>query len=293
MSEPREPLRRIVVVGDGPLGTMAALALRRTLPTAQVVVIGLPPHPASFAERSPGALPFSLWLLERIGVSEEELIQQCGGSHRLTMRYIVKDSEKVAAYGAEVDPRKHTGFARNWGSGPRNVSQPAAPGSLAEILAANGRFAPPPPGAQSPLANVEYTLRWHAGALRDLLARKAQAIGVQRVEGAISALRPDGQGGVAALAIADAGEIEADLFVDCSGPRAVMLSALADARRIDWSVELPVAGVMFAPPGQPMAVLEDRLTMTDSGWRWDVPGRDGLAAILAVAAGAKRLRGCG
>lgn len=288
MSEPREPLRRVVVVGDGPLGAMAALALRRALPATQVVVIGVPPHPASFAERSPGALPFSLWLLERLGISEEELVQKCGGSHRLAMRYVAGDWQKVAAYGAEVDPRKHSGFARDWGNGPRNASQPAPPGSLAEILAASGRFAPPSPNGESPLASVEYAMRWNAGALRGLLAEKAQAAGVQRVAGPISALRPDGKGGVAALAIAGAGEIEADLVVDCSGPEAAALSGLPDAGRIDWSRELPVVGAVFGPSGHPMAALDDQLTLTESGWRWDVPGRDGLASILTVAEGASR-----
>lgn len=284
MSEAREPLRRIVVTGDGPLGVLAALALKRALPGAHVLVVGTPPDAGAFAERSPTALPFFLRLLARLDMSEEELVLQCGGSHRLVTRYLRGDAQGVAAYGEEVDPRKHTGFARNWGAGPRNASQFAPPGSLAEILAANGRFSPPSPGAQSPLAGVEYALRWHAGALRDLLANKARGAGVQRVVGAVSAVQPDEKGSLASIAIEGVGEAEADLFVDCSGPGAAILSRLPEARRIDWRSELPVRGVMFGQSGQPMAALEDRVTATDAGWRWDVAGRDGLATILSVLA---------
>jgi len=286
MSEAREPLRRIAVAGDGPLGALAALALKRALPGAQVLVIGTSPDPAAFGERSPTALPFSLRLLARLGVNEEELVLKCGGSHRLAIRYLHGEEQGVAAYGEEVDPRKHTGFAKNWGGGPRNASQLAPPGSLSEILAANGRFSPPAPGAQSPLAGIEYALRWHVGALRALLADKAREAGVQRMAGAISAVRPDGRGGTAAVSVEGTGEIEADLFVDCSGPAAAILSHLPEAKRLEWSRELPLRAVMFGQPGQPIAALEDRVTATDCGWRWEVAGRDGLAAILGVAAGA-------
>jgi tryptophan halogenase len=51
MSEPRELPQRIVVAGDGPLGVLAAIALRRALPRTDVGVVAIPADPAAFAER--------------------------------------------------------------------------------------------------------------------------------------------------------------------------------------------------------------------------------------------------
>ncbi len=58
MSIPREPLRRIVIVGGGQVGVLAAIAMRRALPVCEVVLVGAAPSPASFADWSPTALPF-------------------------------------------------------------------------------------------------------------------------------------------------------------------------------------------------------------------------------------------
>src|SRR5690349_5021176 len=127
MSAAREVPRRIVVAGHGPLGVLAAVALKRTLPTTEVTIIGTPPDPAALAERSPTALPFAGGLHERIGVTEGELVRRCGASHRLVTRHLgwgEPRHEGIAAYGAEVDPRLNTGFSRSWGSGPRNASSP-------------------------------------------------------------------------------------------------------------------------------------------------------------------------
>src|SRR5690606_37882377 len=127
----------------------AAVALKLAVPTTEVVVIGLPPDPAALGESSTGGLPFAGRLHERLGIADEELVRRCGASYRLVNRYLgwgAEGHEGVAAYGAEVDPMLDTGFARNWGAGPRNASSASPPGSLAEMLAAAGRFAPPPPG---------------------------------------------------------------------------------------------------------------------------------------------------
>ena len=70
MSEARELPQRIVVAGDGPLGVLAAIALRRALPRAEVVVVAIPPDPAAFAERFGTALPFTNRLHDRLGITE-------------------------------------------------------------------------------------------------------------------------------------------------------------------------------------------------------------------------------
>ena len=139
MSEARELMRRVVVAGDGQLGVLAAIALKRAYPACEVVVIGAPPDPAAMADRMPTALPFTNKLHDRLGIDEERLVREAGASHRLIVRYRGwggPEQEGTAPYGAATDPRLRTGFARAWGIGPRNESATPPPGSLAEVLAA-------------------------------------------------------------------------------------------------------------------------------------------------------------
>jgi tryptophan halogenase len=289
MSEPRELPRRIVVAGDGPLGVLAAIALRRALPRTEVVVLAIPPDPAAFAERIGTALPFTNRLHDRLGIEEEDLVRQAGASHRLVMRYFGgggPEQHGAAAYGAAIDPAMKTAFAREWGGGPRNAGTGAPPRSLGEVLAAAGRFAPPSGEADAPLAEVDYALRWNVPAYRAHLIGIAQKLGVRHERGRATASRPDGAGGIAALAIEGAGELAADFFVDCSGSGAALLSELPQMQWIDWRPRFHARGLAIAAAGPPMVALEDRATWTALGWRWEIGGRDGRQDLLAVPAGA-------
>jgi tryptophan halogenase len=282
---PRELPRRIVVAGDGQLGALAAIALRKSLPGTEVLVIGTPPDPAALADRSPTALPFTNRLHDRLGIEEDRLVREAGASHRLVVRYLGwggAGHEGVAPYGAVIDPKLKTGFARAWGGGPRNASTEAPPGSLAEVLAAEGRFQPPSGEPNSPLADVDYALRWNVPAYRDLLVREARRLGVQHVRGAIGAAKPNNQGGIAAVALEGVGTFEADLFVDCTGPAATLLSQLPGAVREDWGAALPIRALLFGKPGEPRLDLEDRVAISSVGWLSELSGRDGHQAMVAM-----------
>ena len=289
MSEPRELPERIVVAGDGPLGVLTAIALRRAMPRTEVIVLAIPPDPAAFAERIGTALPFTNRLHDRLGIEEEDLIRQAGASHRLVMRYFGgagREWHGAAGYGEAIDPAMKTAFAREWGGGPRNAGTSALPRSLGEVLAAAERFAPPSGAADSPLAEVDYALRWNVPAYRAHLIGIAQKLGVHHERGRATAARPDGTGGIAALAIEGSGELAADLYVDCSGSGAVLLSELPQMQWIDWRSRFPTRGLAIAALGPPMVELEDRVTWTPLGWRWELAGRDGRQALLGVPAGA-------
>lgn len=288
MSESRERLGRIVIAGGGQVGAITALALKRALPQAEVTVVGMPGHPAAYADQASTALPFTNRLHDRLGLAEDVLVRRAGASHRLLTRYIDWSAEGAAGampHGAQVDPQLRTRFAAEWGGGNRNASSRSIAGSLAEVLADAGRFAVPPGDAPSPLDDIDYALRWHMPAYRDLLVEMAQAVGVGHVAGRIEGFVPDRAGGIAALDVAGHGPLAADLFVDCSGPEALLLSALPGAGREDWGDHLPVRRVLHARPGQAMLALEDRFTLLPEGWLAEVAGRDGLHVALGLREG--------
>lgn len=289
MSEARELPQRIAVAGDGPLGVLAAIALRQALPSTEVIVIAIPPDPASFAERIGTALPFTNRLHDRLGIEEEALVRQAGASHRLAMRYFGgggPGQQGAAGYGASIDPAMKTAFAREWGGGPRNAETGASPRSLGEVLAAAGRFAPPSGEADSPLAELDYALRWNVPAYRDLLIRMAHNLGVRHEPAVITGVVPDGSGGIAALVMESGTQLPADLYLDCSGSGAVLLDQLPEHRWIDWRGTFHARGLAIAAPAGPMLALEDRATWTPLGWRWEIAGRDGRQTLLAVPEGA-------
>jgi tryptophan halogenase len=285
MSEARELPRRIVVAGAGQLGVLAALALRKALPATEVTVVGGEVDPGALADRFGTALPFTNRLHDRLGIAEEELVRRCGASHRLVMRYsgwAGPGSQALAAYGAVIDARMKTAFAREWGGGPRNAGVGSPAGSVGEVLADANRFAPPPPGSDHPLADVDYALRWSVPAYRDLVIALAERAGVKYVDGAPREVIYDGNGTVTAIAVEGAGDITGDFFVDCTGPRAHILSCVPGFQRHDWEAILPERRVLVSKPGRGMLALEDRLTLTPAGWLQQYAGRDGLLGMIGL-----------
>ncbi len=288
MSEPRALPRRIVVVGGGQVAIVAALALRRALPATDVLVIGTPFDPAAIADHAASALSFTNRFHDDLGIDEAAMIRRAGASHRLVTRYFGfggAGQVGVAAYGAPADPALKAVFFREWGGGPRNAATGRPAFSVAEALADSGRFATPTGDPGDPLLDLDYALRWNAPAYRDLLIEAARARGVQYRPGTVSDVAPDGQGGAAAVTVDGVGEVAADLFIDCTGPRAALLSRLPDARRLSWQEALPVRGLIHLPQGGPMAALEDRVSMTQAGWLMETAGRDGKATLLGVPQG--------
>jgi tryptophan halogenase len=287
VSAAREPLRRVVVVGGGQVGVLAAIALRRALPGCEVVVVGDQPGPAAFADWSPTAMPFTNKLHDRLGIAEAEIVIRAGGSYRLVTRYGGwggAGHSGVLAYGEALPPALKTAFAREWGQ-VRQPGEGVPPvGSLAAVLAEAGRFAPPPPGEPTPISSVDYALRWHPAAYRAELIQQAEALGVAYAGGTIDRVEAGECNAIAAIGLAGQGMIPADLFLDCSGPQASLIAAHPRFAFTDWSASLPTRHVYCAAPAASGIALEDRLSLTARGWLSEVTGRDGVHLTLGTAA---------
>jgi tryptophan halogenase len=101
----------------------------------------------------------------------------------------------------------------------------------------------------------------------------AEADGTRRVEGKIAEVQLDGESGNIAALLLDSGErIEGDLFVDCTGFRALLIEGALHVGYDDWSHQLPcdsaiaVQTASVRPP-----VPYTRAIAHDAGWQWRIP----------------------
>jgi tryptophan 7-halogenase len=287
-SQPRELPRAVLVVGDGQVGVLTAIALRQALPTTTVTVIPSPPDNAAFADRIGTAMPFTNRLHDRLGILEMDLVQKAGASHRLVTRYRGwggVDHEDVSGYGSG-NPALGNAFTGHF-EGVRNSGQAAETRMLtpAAALAATGRFCPPDGDPNSPLATIDYALRWNVTAYRDLLIAQAMNIGIQYAPMLPVDVQHNEQGDIAAVILGDnGGAIAADLFIDCTGPLRWLMNRMAGAALDSWADHLPCDRVLIAAPGEPVLALEDRMILTPHGWMGEIGGRDGVQRIFAFPA---------
>jgi tryptophan 7-halogenase len=283
--KPRDFPKAILIVGDGQVGVVTAIALRMALPTTQVTVIPCPPDGAAFADHIGTAMPFTNRLHDRLGIDEMDLVQKAGASHRLVTRYrgwSGTEQDQLSGYGSG-NPALGNAFTGHF----EGIRRPGPDAdqlvlSPAVALTMTGRFCPPDGDLHSPLAAIDYALRWNIATYRDLLIGKATQLGVQYAPHLPVGVQHAENGDIAAVVLNDnAGTIAADLYVDCSGPSRWLIGRMPGVTLDNWSAHLPCDRVLLAAPSDPVLALEDRLTLTPDGWLSEIGGRDGVQRLFA------------
>jgi tryptophan halogenase len=263
----REPLGTVAVVGDGPTGLAAAIALRRALPRCAITVIPAPADPAALADRTAALTPRSNAFLRQIGIHEEALVVRAGASHRL-------GTELLGWTGGE------TRAVHPFGAAPPPDVEGTA---VSAALALADRFAHPSDDPASPLSDIDYALRLNPQAYTRLLGALAVHLGIVRCPAGFAAAACDASGSIARIRLTDGEDVTADLFIDCSGPAALVASALLPEPRVDWSLHLPVDRLLFPlDAAAPRITGLDSIAATSLGWRTEVRGRDVTHTVFAT-----------
>jgi tryptophan halogenase len=137
-----------------------------------------------------------------------------------------------------------------------------------EVRAADARkFAHLPDDA------INYAYQLDSTLYARFLRAMAEEHGVRRVEGKIADVELDpASGDIAALRLESGERLEGDLFLDCTGFRALLIERALHAGFDDWSHYLPcdsAIAVQTASVEPPVPFT--RAIAHDAGWRWRIP----------------------
>lgn len=259
-------LQTIVIVGDGQVGLAAAIALRRALPRADIVVTAYTPDPSALADRTSSSQPRTNAFHAHIGLEEKAIMLRCGGSHRLASRFL------------------------NWRpSGPLYLhaygAHSASGLSVTQALADANRFALPSDDSQSPLSDIDYALRFDQRAYRSFLTAFALHLGIKLHDSRFVAAVRNESGDIGHISLANGTRINADLFIDCSGPQRLLFNAAACASFEDWSAMLPCNHVILTHRvDEPALSVSDSISAHDWGWQSSSFGRHGTQHMAAFNA---------
>jgi tryptophan 7-halogenase len=277
MSVARDLPVRIVVAGQGQVGLITAIALRKALPICEVIIVGTPLDASAIADSIGTSLPFTNNFHTQLQIQERNLIREVGASHRLVTRYFGwggPDSEYTACYGYGFNPVKSS-LDQN-----SSDSQKTGSTTISELLAKENRFS-----SETLPAEFDYALRWNVEAYRNHLISHAMRIGVSYIESPILDITADDKGGILAVTLKNSVKITADFFFDCTGSSASLFSKVTTSSWIDWSDILPVRSLWRKNNGPVAISLEDRVTLTPIGLLSEMVGRDGISTILACPQG--------
>jgi tryptophan 7-halogenase len=274
-----DPIRKIVIVGGGTAGWMAAAALSRTIGgNPQIEIELVESDEIGTVGVGEATIPQINLFNTLLGIDEPEFVRATHATYKLGIEFV--DWTRIGhryvhPFGFYGHDMLGVEFHHFWLKGrmlgdpaPLDAYSPCVMGGLA------GRFAHPRPDLpNSPLAKLGYAFQFDAGLYARFLRRIAQSGGVRRTEGRIVDVEHDAQTGlVAAVRLASGMQVAGDLFIDCSGFRGLLIGEAMGASFEDWTRWLPCDRAVAVPceNGGDRRPLT-RSTARAAGWQWRIP----------------------
>lgn len=125
---------------------------------------------------------------------------------------------------------------------------------------------------ESPIGHIAHAFHFDASLYARYLRAFAEQHGVKRTEGRIVDVQSREDGGIESVTLEGDRTIAADLFIDCSGFRALLIEQTMKTGYEDWSHWLPCDRAMAVPCTRVAPLTPyTRSTAHESGWQWRIP----------------------
>jgi tryptophan halogenase len=271
-------VKRVVIIGGGTAGWMAAAALAKVM--GQHVVIRLV-ESAAIGTIGVGeaTVPHLKLFNDLLGIDDIAFVKQTQGTFKLGTQFV--DWARIGdnyfhGFGTLGHDVSLLPFHQFWVKARRlGLADELSAYSLHTLAAPQNKFmtsAMDVPKA-SPLADIAYAYHFDAGRYAQYLRGYAEQRGVRRTEGKVVDATLRGEDGFVEAIVLDSGErIAGDLFIDCSGFRGLLIEQHLHAGYEDWRQWLPcdravtVASEVAHHPPTPYV----RCSAATAGWFWRI-----------------------
>ncbi|MGN6376616.1 MAG: tryptophan halogenase family protein [Sphingomonas sp.] len=274
-----DALRRLVIVGGGTAGWMAAAACARiagALPGLEITLIES--DEIGTVGVGEATIPQIVLFNAMLGIDEAAFVRETNATYKLGIEFV--DWTRIGHryihtfgfYGLDMNGIEfHHFWLKGRALGDRT---PLDHYSLGAVGGLAGRFAHPRPDQpKSPLSKIGYAFQFDASLYARFLRRLAEAGGAKRIEGRIVDVARDGEReGVRSVTLASGTIVEGDLFIDCSGFRGLLIEQTLGAGFEDWSRWLPcdrAYAIACSLAGDRLPLT--RATARPAGWQWRIP----------------------
>jgi len=270
-------IRDIAIVGGGTAGWMAAASFAAILTKAGCRTRLIESEDIGTIGVGEATIPPIMDYIRTLGMDENDLIRQTRATFKLGIRF----TDWTRMGHSYFHPFGQTGFemvgipfSGYWMKMLKDgKAAPLEEYSLQAMAAERGKFMRPVTAANSPLQGITYALHFDASLFARYLRGYAEARGVIRTEGKVREvnLRPE-DGFIRSLTLESGETVEADLFIDCTGFRGLLIEQALKTGYEDWTRWLPcdrAAAVPCERTGPPPShTLAHAL---ENGWQWRIP----------------------
>lgn len=272
------PVTSVVIVGGGTAGWMTAALLSRLLSKVSIKLIES--DEIGIIGVGEATIPHIRTFWELAGLDQNEMIHETKASFKLGIQFVdwgAPGESYVHGFGKIGRDMLWLHTHQLW-----LAARQRAPGSVGPlddyalncVAALKNRFCfADRSNPQSPLADLDFAYHFDASLFARYLRAQCEARGVERLEGKIVdvALRPD-DGFVDHVVLADGRQVGGDLFVDCSGMRALLIGDALGIGYESWGHWLPCDRAQAVPCESVVPLTPyTRSTARSAGWQWRIP----------------------
>ena len=269
-------IRRVLIVGGGTAGWMTAAMLSHALRQDCAVTL-IESDDIGTVGVGEATIPPIRIFNQTLGIDERDFIKATQGTFKLGIEFVGWGAEEsryfhpFGPYGRDFDMvALHQYWLKARADGD---TTPLDDYAMAWVMAKSGKFAHPSPDQRNVLSTFDYAYHFDAGLYAKYLRGFAEQRGVTRIEGKIADVALNGDTGfVESVTLEDGRTFEADLFIDCSGFRGLLIEGALKTGYEDWSQWLPCDRAVAMPcenVGDPTPYT--RSTAREAGWQWGIP----------------------
>ena len=283
------PLSSIVIVGGGSAGWMTAAALACNIRQNCSITL-IESEEIGTVGVGEATIPPIRSFNQMLGIDEATFLKATRGSFKLGIQFVNwgrlghRYFHPFGSFGRPFDlVQPHHHWLRAEAEGR---AAPLDDHCMAWAAARENRFAPPAADPRSILSTYDYAYHFDAGLYAAHLRQYAEARGVRRIEGKIADVALHGDTGfVDSVRLEDGRSVAGQLFIDCSGLRALLIEGALATGFEDWSHWLPCDRALAVPSERGAFTPYTRSTARPAGWQWRIPlqHRTGNGHVYASA----------
>ena len=274
-------VRKVLIAGGGTAGWMAAAALSADLAAAGLEIELIESPEIGTIGVGEATVPFIHVFNQMLGLDQADFMKRCNATFKLGIEFVnwrhVGQSyfHSFAHFGPNYKDVSFYHMYLRYAElmAAKDTETALEDSNVGAIAARHNRFRHPQAVEKTGLPSHFYAFHFDAALYAAYLRDYATKRGVHHVSGRIVHVEQNPENGfIKSVRLQDGRELEADLFVDCTGFHGLLIEKTLKSSYEEWMHWLPCDRAIAVPCAKAEApVPYTKSIAEEAGWRWRIP----------------------
>lgn len=272
----KNKIQSLTIVGGGTAGWMTAAMLSKHFRKTDIVISLVESEEIGTVGVGEATIPTLRRFYAELGMDDMQVMRKTQATCKLGIKFqdwYKPGTSFIHPFGLYGQKANGIDFIHYW----MKLQQLGETCELADFslgvnLAKHSKFIEPSPNPPSELSVFDWALHFDASAFAGVMREYAESQGVVRVEGRIESVKQGAEGHIDQLILSDSRKVTADLYIDCSGFRGLLIEQSLHTGFEDWSEWLLCDSAVAVQSTREGPAPSYTVSQAHSaGWQWKIP----------------------